>query len=305
MSAIPVLDGTPASIDRSDVNQAYVNVYVSWYDFVLSQDDRNLSRQLELITKALQYGPGNPLVLTLLADLSTREWDGALTAETLLNQALSRGQSPTMVHFILGSRALARGDLETAQLHLELAYERDARMPAVLNNLAWTIMQSESRDLDRALKLIDAALKLEPRFEFSITRADILAQMKRFNEAVVELEGILPQMADQDRGPVHQRLAQLYDELKQPDTCPESPHSGQCPARIRRVEQAGLRVVLFRACVAMVGAFSWEVSFAGSTPGPPDQPVRRKTIARFTLSPREGRTRGTSARGGPEGSTAS
>ncbi len=145
--AIQVLDTTPASFPRDDVHQAYVNVYVSWYDYVLKQDDRNMSLQLELLTKALKYGPGNPLVLTLLADLSTREWDGALSAETLLTQALTRGDSPTMVHFILGTRALQKGDEETARVQLELAFERDPRMPAVLNNLAWTIARAESPDL--------------------------------------------------------------------------------------------------------------------------------------------------------------
>ena len=45
-------------------------------------------------------------------------------------------------------------------MHLEQARQRNARIPEVLNNLAWGLAQKDEPDLERALQLAEAAQRL-------------------------------------------------------------------------------------------------------------------------------------------------
>jgi len=167
-----------------------------------------------LLNAALAHGPNNARALTLLADLATRDWEGAGEALEKLEQALAQGTAPGAVHIILGTRALQRNDYEAAWLHLELAYKANPQIAVVLNNLAWTIANRADPDLERALQLAKAARKLSNHPEITDTIGNILARMGKEREAVVELEAAVrsfPQRAE-----LHATLAELYDKLGDP-----------------------------------------------------------------------------------------
>ncbi len=209
--AVRILQEGLTSSAPEGFHAALVEVYLRRYAAVPEAEPGSLVKRLELLNSALAHGPDNPHVLTLLADLSTRDWGRAGETSKLLQQVLARGTAPATVHAILGTRALQQGDLEKGRMHLELAYEGNRQMPAVLNNLAWALANAEKPDLQRALQLAQAANKLSNHPEISDTIGTILARMGRHREAVKELETAL--RAFPGRPDLHRKLAGLYETL--------------------------------------------------------------------------------------------
>ena len=205
-TAVRILQPGLTSAEPKQFREALVFVYLSWYDAETEDGKR-----LDLLNAALAYGPNNPRALTLLAELSSREWERAGDARAALQKALSQGSAPATVHCILGTRALQKGDVEQAKLHLELAYQTNPQLPIVLNNLACMIVRSEKPDLPRALQLAEAARGLSNNPEITDTIGSILARMGKRREAVKELEVAL--RAFPNRARLHKQLAELYEQL--------------------------------------------------------------------------------------------
>ena len=81
-----------------------------------------------------------------------------------------------------------------------------------MNNLAWYISQAETGDLDSALKLSNLVVKRWPNIvAFRDTRGRILAGLKRWREALVDLEYALNGL---EHSPgLHKTLASVYQNL--------------------------------------------------------------------------------------------
>ena len=206
--AVRILRPGLDSKEPKPFREALVFVYLAWYDAVPEAED---GKRLDLLNVALAYGPNHPRVLTLLAELSSREWDRAGDARAALQKALTQGTAPATVHCILGTRALQKGDVEQAKLHLELAYQSNPQLPIVLNNLACMIVRAEKPDLPRALQLAEAARRLSNNPEITDTIGSILARMGKRREAVTELEVALRAFPNRTR--LHTQLAELYEQL--------------------------------------------------------------------------------------------
>ena len=116
---------------------------------------------------------------------------------------------------IVGTRALEAGNVESAIMHLELAYKANADSPLALNSLAWGLAHRDPPKLDRALELIDAAIPLSDHPNFHGTRAVILAAMGRSQDAISELEAVLRRYPDPAW--VHEQLADLYRQAGEKD----------------------------------------------------------------------------------------
>ena len=209
--AVVILQDGLASADPQPFRNALVATYLKWHVAVVKEENGNSAKQLELLNRALIYGPNDARVLTLLADLATREWKGADEARVPLQQILAQGTAPATVHMVLGTRALEKGDLENAQMHLELANEHNPRMPLVLNNLAWVLAQLKEPDLPRALQMAEAARKLSDHPQIHHTLGTILARAGKHREAVTALEISLRSFPG--RREIHTQLAELYEHL--------------------------------------------------------------------------------------------
>jgi Flp pilus assembly protein TadD len=119
-----------------------------------------------------------------------------------------------MAHFIRGTSAMMKNDLETATLHLELAAESLEMVPAVLNNLAVALATRDDRDLDRALILVDKAIERSPEQPYFFeTRGQILLKLEQFQEAISSFEKAMP--AEALAVQVHRGLATAYAALGQ------------------------------------------------------------------------------------------
>ena len=212
--AVRILEAGLTSSDPKRFHDTLVGVYLAWYQTVPENDKDGLPKRLELLNRALAHGPNNPQVLAILADLSTRQPEPAGSALAPLEKALAQGTAPAVVHAILGTRALEKGQLEKARIHLELANERDPQMPVVLNNLAWLFATREKPDLERALPLAEAARKLSNNPEISATLGTILTRMGKHKQAVKELETAIKAFPDRTR--LHEELAQVLRQAGRP-----------------------------------------------------------------------------------------
>ncbi len=209
--AVEILEKNLTSSDPERLHQALVAVHLRWANDVVAREEGDLGKQLDLLNRALHYGPDNPQVLNLLADLATRDWDRTRDAWAALQQALTKGDAPATVHLILGTWTLEQGDIEKGLMHLELANERNPEMPIVLNNLAWGLAHQEEPDLERALQLAEAAKKLSDRPEIYHTIGTILARLGRHRQAVTELEDALRAFPKYPK--IHASLAELYEHF--------------------------------------------------------------------------------------------
>jgi tetratricopeptide (TPR) repeat protein len=206
-----------AAVDKAEdpepFREALVAAHLGWLADMTQREPNRLDKQLDLLNAAFKYGPENPEVLALIANLVTQKRDDADSQQvaelhTALMRTLDSGTAPPVVHLIVGTRALEAGEVERAVTHLELALKANPNMPMVLNNLAWGLAHREPPDLDRALRLIDAAIPLSDHPNLRGTRALILAELGRPREAINELEGVLRRHPDPAW--VHERLADLY-----------------------------------------------------------------------------------------------
>lgn len=191
--------------------QALCGVYLSWLETVSKQNPPNPARQLELLDLALQHDSKNPQALALLAALSTQQGEEAERAAALLNRVLAHGVAPAVVHLVLGTRAIQRGDSAAGLMHLEQAQRQNARIPEVLNNLAWGLAQKDKPDLERALQLAEAAQGLSSHPEIHDTLGTILVKLGRPREAVTHFERALRELPP--RSDIHRQLGELYEQL--------------------------------------------------------------------------------------------
>jgi len=210
-AAVEVLQAGLESAAPQRFRDALAEVYLAWCESIADREKNGLARRLELLNLALTHSPKNAHALMLLANLAAKDGDAADKARADLEQTLAWGVAPATAHAILGTQALQRNDFAKARMHLELAFQSNPQMPAILNNLAWALANGKNPELPRALQLAQAAEKLSDHPEIRVTIGTILARMGKHREAVTELEAAL--RAFPDRPALHGRLAELYEQL--------------------------------------------------------------------------------------------
>lgn len=171
-----------------------------------------LAQQMSLMRQAVHLAPHNAMVLQSLVPLVLESTTENSPKVAQMRKLLVNGVSPDLSHFIRGTAAMIKGDVDEATFHLELAAERMPEVPSVLNNLAVTLASREDADLEKSLHLVDAALAQKPNHpHFHETRGQILIKLERYQDAIVALEQALP--AKQLALPIHRSLAIAYREL--------------------------------------------------------------------------------------------
>ena len=125
----------------------------------------------------------------------------------------------------LGSLAIVLGKQDAGVRHLERAVTLAPDHVVALNNLAYGLAERGGEaDLERALELVDRAVAVAndrgvvPANCWE-TRGQIFAKLGRWQEAAVDLERALTQMAGS--APVHETLGKVYRELGQDDLAEE------------------------------------------------------------------------------------
>lgn len=198
------------------LRQGLAGVFVRWTQRLDEVDEPNISQQLELLGQALRLAPDNPAVLERVALLLGRGDQTDELAEEMLQDALTEGTAPAIVHFLLGTRAAANGDDKKAKSHLEQARIQNPNTPVVLNNLAWVLAGRGPKELDTALEYANQAVKLQPyQANFRDTRGQIHIRLGNWREGIADLEEALRNM--KNNAQIHLSLAKGYENIGQPE----------------------------------------------------------------------------------------
>jgi tetratricopeptide (TPR) repeat protein len=208
--SIDILQETLLKSDTKEVRRALAMVYVNWSDSLDLEDIVDVAQKYRLLEQGLRVYPNEPLIFDRLMRI-LQSGDGKMAKKQLV-ELLTHGHAQALVHLLLGTLAGVEGDSKQAIFHLERAHEIEPNTPIVMNNLAWHMSQTESGDLDAALKLSNLVVKRWPSIvAFRDTRGRILAGLKRWREALVDLEFALHGL---DRSPgLHKTLAVVYENL--------------------------------------------------------------------------------------------
>ena len=162
---------------------------VAWSNRIAKSEPdspQSLSQRMELLIQATKIAPANDIVSEALTQMAIDCAENSNQEIAILRQALLRGASPSNLHFINGTVELLRGDIEKANMHLQLAAKENANLPGLLNNMAVALYQRNPPDLEKALTLVNAALEKLPNHEYiRETHGQILLRLNKFEEAIV------------------------------------------------------------------------------------------------------------------------
>ncbi|MFK7734993.1 MAG: hypothetical protein AB8B50_03130 [Pirellulaceae bacterium] len=207
----------PGAQDEGKLRRSLADAYVLIANKIARQDRtaRGLMQRLKLIQAAVGSDPSSPAVLDALTKVCAEAAASEDNEVAVLREAVVRGVSGDAAHFVLGTLALMEGNPKEALTHLEVAQQSTPNLPSVLNNLAYAMCQSEDADLERALELSNAAVRLTQGNPYALeTRGQIYLKLEKWREAVVDLEGALEEA--ELRKLVRPGLALAYDNLGKP-----------------------------------------------------------------------------------------
>ncbi|MFK7819789.1 MAG: hypothetical protein AB8G99_13800 [Planctomycetaceae bacterium] len=215
--AVEVLGRALSAVEnKSRVSKALGEVFVEWTKALDRADHSNIHQQLQLLGNALRIAPNSRAVLTRIATLIGRDESTDGVAEDMLQDALIEGTAPAMVHFWLGTRAAASGDMNKAKIHLEQASILEPNMSFVLNNLAWVLAEQGPDQLETALEYANQAVKLQPyNPTLRETRGQIYIKLENWQAGIADLEEALRRM--KGNANLHTSLAKAYEAIGQAD----------------------------------------------------------------------------------------
>jgi len=174
----------------------------------------SLVKQIDLLRKAIAIAPNSDAVLEVLVSITIECAENKSDQVQQLRDGVIQGLSSDSAHFVLGTVALLQGNLKEADFHLDLAIQIDKQSPGLLNNLAVALYRQDPPQLERALALSEAAVRrMNEEPYLRETRGQILIKLKRYTEAIPDLEFALRarELAPQ----VHLSLSEAYAALGQ------------------------------------------------------------------------------------------
>ena len=213
-------DGIGLTKDES-LKDGVADVLVHYANRIGKDGDSTLVQRLQVIRNAMDYSPNNQSVIDAIIAivLDCKDKKGNQVEE--LRKSIIEGAAPEATHFIQGTLALLNGDHATALNHLKIAQSTGVNTPGLLNNMAMALQSTnDPAKVEQALELsISANNLLENHPYLRDTRGQILLKLKRYNEAIPDLEFALrsPELASN----VHASLAAAYTALGQSDLAEE------------------------------------------------------------------------------------
>ncbi len=200
---------------NEDLLTAGAEAFAAWAIRIEKQEQvspESLIKRLSMLSRATELAPRNAIVVeTLVRTVIQCAANDDLEIVRLRDKLVSKVDLER-AHFIKGTIAVLRGDMTEAEGHLKLAMSDSANIPGVLNNLAVVLYQQDNPDLDRALSLVNAALKSVPNQPvIRETRGQILLRLKQYKEAIFDLEFALSAKAPPQ--PIHEALSEAYEAI--------------------------------------------------------------------------------------------
>lgn len=201
---------------RPELRRAAADLRLFQIDQLAEPLAKDFEKFTSLLAQAFELDPTNPHAFgRLMAAFSVSDsGDRRARLRERLQSMVAQGDSISFAHFSLGALYWHDEDLENAIWHTEKALELDSGLMDVANNAAWLEAQREGGDLQRALSLIELAIGKNPKLlEYRDTKAMILVKLKLWDQALIELENLLPASTGEKRTDLHKTIAAVYEEL--------------------------------------------------------------------------------------------
>ncbi len=219
---------TSSDEEKVEIQRAIAEVLVilSTKTAAIDNSTESLIKSLELLKEAMKFDPDNRTLIEVVSQACIRVSQSENKELAELKEALIKGVSTDTMHFILGTVALNQNKQDEASFHLEIAIKNNPNLPGLLNNLALAESKREGGDLDRALRLAEAAVKAMPQHPYiRETRGQIFTRLRRYTDAISDLEYALA--AVELRPEIRKSLADCYEGLGHPDIAKEQRRLGE------------------------------------------------------------------------------
>jgi tetratricopeptide (TPR) repeat protein len=191
-------------------------IYVRWWDMfhvLETPTGKSTDSHFNLLLRGLSFDPRNAAILARLLAAARRDDEIGTAALGELQKLVVDGDRKAPAYVVLGSAEYVRGNLEVAVQYLEQAYRLDPQADVTLNNLAWVLATGPKPDLDRALKLAQAAVEITGgAVRTRETRLRILVKLGRWDEALRDAEACESHF--RGRADFHRLAAEVYEHLK-------------------------------------------------------------------------------------------
>ena len=212
-TALSVLEeGLRQSGGHPTYQRALGDLCAAWAGEQTKDGGPSLAERLKLINRGLECIPQHSGLLKLLIDTSHLAGHEGEIAHSTLNRMLAQGEPPALLHFLLGNDAWQRGQMAEARTQMDLAFMAAPQMPYVANNMATLLTLSTPPELGRALAIIQSVITNSPgNPEFRDTRGQIFLKLRRYQEAITDLEFALPSL--KPAASAHKALAEAYQGL--------------------------------------------------------------------------------------------
>ncbi|QDS96970.1 tetratricopeptide repeat protein [Adhaeretor mobilis] len=130
----------------------------------------------------------------------------------LLEALRESPRTPAQLLLAVGTEAAVAEQYQEARQFFEIAVQRDPTNPAAWNNYGLVLGEGADARLEEALVAVNRALEIAPQeYRFRETRGQILLRLKRWQEAIEDLEFALNGMPQ--LGAIHESLALAYTAL--------------------------------------------------------------------------------------------
>lgn len=194
------------------LRQALSNAHLYRYQAELERVRDPSKIGLDDVEKAMFWNPGNPSVADLVSQLMAFQKDQKEQIGTMLRKQIARGDGVALTHVLLANEAILDQKIDDAIPHLEIAYRHFPNALNVLNNLSLALATSSKPDLQRAVELIEKAVKIGGEStELMDTRGQILALSGDDLEAISSFEKSVALMPNRIR--TRERLIELYKKV--------------------------------------------------------------------------------------------
>ncbi|MCR9296124.1 MAG: hypothetical protein NXI32_25690 [bacterium] len=171
---------------------------------------------LRWLDQAVRADPSNPQAIQYTASIISE--GGQPSAEMLeaLQNSLSDGTATFVTHLLIANNFLASGQTEEAVPHLEMSLRRAPDNPIALNNLAIALISKKEPDAERALAMIDRALKFpEPSASMLDTKGQVLEALGDDNGAIICFEDAI--RLENNKVSTRERLAAALERIGMAD----------------------------------------------------------------------------------------
>ncbi len=133
-------------------------------------------------------------------------------AKGVVERIMASPRTPAPILEAIGTVAASVGEVDEAKIYLKQAIDKAPKNAIAWNNYAWILLQGSDSKLGEALEAVNKALAIHPdEFRFRETRGQVLVRMKKWKEAVPDLEYAVNGMPDSVE--IHQSLAAAYEAL--------------------------------------------------------------------------------------------